>query len=109
MLSSLLIITKRSILQTEEGFKTTLPMGQDRMVITRNMDTTSLATTFPFTSSELTANEGIMYGINEHNDSLIIFDRFTLENANSIVFGKSGGGKSFFVKLEALRSLMFGT
>ena len=108
-LSSLLIVTKRAILQMEEGIKTTLPMGQDRLVITRNMDTTSLATTFPFTTSELTANEGILYGINEHNDSLVIFDRFTLENANTVVFGKSGSGKSFMVKLEILRSLMFDT
>jgi conjugal transfer ATP-binding protein TraC len=108
-LASLLIVTKRAILQMEEGFKTTLPMGQDRMVITRNMDTTSLATTFPFTTSELTANEGILYGINSHNDSLVIFDRFTLENANTVVFGKSGSGKSFMVKLEILRSLMFDT
>lgn len=91
-LSSLLIITKRAILQMEEGFKTTLPMGCDRLVVTRNMDTTSLATTFPFTTSELTANEGILYGINEHNDSLVIFDRFTLENANTVVFGKSIAG-----------------
>jgi conjugal transfer ATP-binding protein TraC len=108
-LSSLLIVTKRATLQMEEGFKTTLPMGQDRLVITRNMDTTSLATTFPFTTSELTANEGILYGINEHNDSLIIFDRFALENANTVVFGKSGSGKSYMVKLEILRSLMFDT
>lgn len=108
-LASLLIITKRSILQMEEGFKTTLPMGADRLVITRNMDTTSLATTFPFTTSELTANEGILYGINEHNDSLVIFDRFTLENANSVVFGKSGAGKSYMIKLEIMRSLMFNT
>lgn len=108
-LAALLIITKRAILQTEEGFKTTLPMGTDRLVITRNMDTTSLATTFPFTTSELTANEGILYGINQHNDSLVIFDRFTLENANAVVFGKSGSGKSYMVKLEILRSLMFNT
>lgn len=108
-LASLLIITKRAILQTEEGFKTTLPMGQDRLIIMRNMDTTSLATTFPFTTSELTANEGILYGINEHNDSLVIFDRFTLENANSVVFGKSGSGKSYMIKLEIMRSLMFNT
>jgi conjugal transfer ATP-binding protein TraC len=86
-----------------------LPMGQDKMVITRNMDTTSLATTFPFTTSELTANEGILYGINSHNDSLVVFDRFTLENANTVVFGKSGSGKSYMVKLEILRSLMFDT
>lgn len=108
-LSSLLIVTKKAVLQMEEGFKTTLPMGHDRLLVTRNMDTTSLATTFPFTTSELTANEGILYGLNEHNDSLIIFDRFTLENANSVVFGKSGGGKSYFVKLEIMRSLMFDT
>ena len=78
-------------------------------MIKHNMDTTSLATTFPFTTSELTANEGIIYGINEHNGSLIIFDRFTLENSNMVVFAKSGSGKSYFVKLEALRSMMFGT
>src|SRR3989344_1152820 len=108
LLGSLLIISKAAALQMEDGLKTTLPLGQDHLVITRNMDTTSLATTFPFTSSELTANEGIMYGINEHNDSLIIFDRFSLENANMVIFGKSGTGKSFFEKLEIMRSLMFG-
>lgn len=108
-LGSLSINAHSVDLQMEEGFKTTLPLGQDQLYLTHNMDTTSLATTFPFTSSELTANEGIMYGINEHNDSLIIFDRFSRENANSVVFAKSGGGKSYFVKLEALRSLMFGT
>ncbi len=109
MLSSLLIVTKKAVLQMEEGFKTTMPMGQDRLLITRNMDTTSLATTFPFTTSELTANEGILYGMNEHNESLIIFDRFSLENANTLIMGKSGGGKSYLVKLEVMRSLMFDT
>ncbi|KKU95979.1 MAG: Type IV secretory pathway VirB4 component-like protein [Candidatus Gottesmanbacteria bacterium GW2011_GWA1_48_13] len=108
-LASLLILTKKAVLQMEEGLKTTLPMGTDRIMVTRNMDTTSLATTFPFTSSELTANEGILYGINEHNDSLVIFDRFSLENANMVVFGKSGSGKSYMVKLEVMRSLMFDT
>lgn len=108
-LGSLLIITKKAVLQMEEGLRTTLPMGQDRILVTRNMDTTSLATTFPFTTSELTANEGILYGMNEHNGSLIIFDRFTLENANTVVFGKSGSGKSYMVKLEVMRSLMFDT
>lgn len=107
-LASLLLIGKKTTLQMEDGFKTTQPLCVDKLMITRNMDTTSLATTFPFTSSELTANEGILYGINEHNDSLIIFDRFSLENANEVVLGKSGGGKSYLVKLEALRSLMFG-
>lgn len=108
-LGSLMIVSKMATLQMEEGFKTTLPLAYDHLMITRNMDTTSLATTFPFSSSELSANEGILYGINEHNDSLVIFDRFTLENANSVVFGKSGSGKSFLIKLEILRSLMFET
>jgi len=108
-LGSLMIISKHATLQMEEGLKTTIPTCIDKLMVTRNMDTTSLATTFPFTTSELTANEGIMYGINEHNGSLVVFDRFTLENANSVVFGKSGSGKSYLIKLEALRSLMFGT
>jgi type IV secretory pathway VirB4 component len=105
---SLLIITKHATLQQEQAFQTTLPYFLDKLFVIRNMDTTSLATTFPFTSSELTANEGVLYGINEHNGSLVIFDRFSLENANSVVFAKSGAGKSYMIKLEALRSLMFG-
>lgn len=108
-LGSLMIISKVASLQMEEAFKTTLPTCSDKLMITRNMDTTSLATTFPFVSSELTANEGILYGINEHNDSLIIFDRFTMENANSLVLAKSGAGKSYLIKLEVFRSLMFNT
>ena len=108
-LASLSITAQPTTLQMEDGFKSSLPIGIDLLNLTHNMDTTSLATTFPFASSELTANEGIMYGINEHNGSLILFDRFSLENANSVVFAKSGAGKSYLVKLEALRSLMFGT
>ena len=108
-LGSLLIIAKTAALQIEQAFKTTLPTAHDRLMITRNMDTTSLATTFPFTSSELTQNQGVLYGINEHNGSLIILDRFSLENANMVIFAKSGAGKSYMVKLEALRSLMFDT
>ena len=108
-LGSLLLISKHATLQMEQAFQTTIPLCLDKLYIIRNMDTTSLATTFPFTSSELTSNEGILYGINEHNGSLIIFDRFSLENANSVIFAKSGAGKSYMVKLEALRSLMFGT
>lgn len=108
-LGSLLIVSKKAALQMDEGFKTTLPMGLDKLLVTRNMDTTSLATTFPFTSSELTMETGIMYGINEHNDSLVIFDRFKMENANMVIFAKSGAGKSYTVKLEILRQLMFGT
>jgi conjugal transfer ATP-binding protein TraC len=107
-LGSLLIVSKKATLQMDEGFKTTLPMGIDKLKVTRNMDTTSLATTFPFTSSELTMETGIVYGINEHNDSLVIFDRFKMENANMVVFAKSGAGKSYTVKLEILRQLMFG-
>ncbi len=107
-LASLSITSKPTTLEMEDGFESSLPLGQDSLMLTHNMDTTSLATTFPFTSSELTANEGIMYGINQHNDSLILFNRFSLENANSVVFAKSGAGKSYCVKLEALRSLMFG-
>lgn len=108
-LGSLLIVAKATTLEMEKGFKSTLPYAFDYFMVTRNMDTTSLATTFPFTSSELTASEGIMYGLNEHNGSLVVFDRFTLENANSVVFAKSGAGKSFLVKLEAFRYFMFGT
>jgi len=108
-LSSLLVGSIPTLLQQAEGFKTTLPTCIDHLMVTRNMDTTSLATTFPFTSSELTSNDGILYGINQHNGSLVIFDRFTLENANSVVFAKSGAGKSYTIKLELVRSMMFGT
>ncbi len=108
VLSSLLIIAKPATLQMEEGFKSTLPMFYDKLAVWRNMDTTSLSMTFPFATASLTRNEGIMYGINQHDGSLIIFDRFTLENANEVILGKSGGGKSFYVKLETLRLLMMG-
>lgn len=108
-LGSLLLISKTATLQMEQAFQSTIPTALDKLLITRNMDTTSIATTFPFTSSDLTQESGIMYGINRHNGSLVIFDRFSLENANSVVFAKSGSGKSYFVKLEALRSLVFGT
>lgn len=108
-LSSLLILPKLATLQMEEGFKSTIPFGTDELFLTRNMDTTSLASTFPFTSATLTQDKGIMYGLNQQNGSLIIFDRFSLENANEVVFGKSGSGKSFLIKLEAMRQFMFGT
>ncbi|MDP2637974.1 MAG: ATP-binding protein, partial [Candidatus Levybacteria bacterium] len=108
-LSSLLILPKTTTLQMEEGFKSTIPLGLDNLFITRNMDTTSLASTFPFTSATLTQDKGVMYGLNQQNGSLIIFDRFSLENANEVVFGKSGSGKSFLIKLEAMRQFMFGT
>lgn len=108
-LSSLLVSAKPATLQMEEGFKTTLPIGQDRLSMTRNMDTSSLASTFPFTSATLTQDKGILYGVNQQNGSLVIFDRYSLENANEVVFGKSGSGKSFTIKLEIMRQFMFGT
>ncbi len=108
-LSSLLITTKTATLQMEEGFKSTIPMGQDKLFLPRNMDTTSIASTFPFTSAMLTQDKGIMYGINQQNGSLIVFDRYSLENANEVVLGKSGAGKSYLIKLETMRQFMFGT
>jgi conjugal transfer ATP-binding protein TraC len=108
-LGALMINTKKASLQMEDGFKTTLPICQDKINVVRNMDTTSLATTFPFVSSDLSDDKGIMYGINEHNGSLVIFDRFSMPNYNSVVFATAGAGKSYLVKLEALRSLMLGT
>lgn len=107
-LGSLLLTGKPATLQMEEGFKSTMPMGQDRLYITRNMDTSSLASTFPFTSAVLTQNRGVMYGVNQQNGSLIIFDRFSLENANEVVLGKSGAGKSYTIKLEIMRQFMLG-
>ncbi|NOY14981.1 MAG: DUF87 domain-containing protein [bacterium] len=108
-LGSIMIVAKKATLQIMDGFETVLPIGQDRIDFKRNMDTTSLATTFPFTSSELSDDRGVAYGINEHNESLVIFDRFSLENANMTVFATSGAGKSYAVKLEILRSLLFDT
>ena len=108
-LNSIMMITKNATLQMEDGFKSTIPISQDRLFITRNMDTTSLASTFPFTSATLTQDRGVMYGVNEQNGSLVIFDRYTLENSNEVVLGKSGSGKSYLIKLEAMRQFMFGT
>lgn len=108
-LGSLLIVGSKASLDMEKGFLSTGAMGFDRLSIIRNMDTTSLATTFPFTSTELSSDTGIMYGINPQNDSFIIFDRFSLENYNMTIFATSGAGKSFFVKLESVRSLMLGS
>ncbi len=104
-----LVLTKSADLQMEHGFNSCLPLCMDEIEVMRNMNTDPLSTTFPFSSAELTSNEGILYGINRHNDGLIIFDRFKLENANSVVFAKSGAGKSYAIKLEILRSMMIGT
>lgn len=109
LLSSILITVKPATLQMDKGLKSSIPIGIDQLFLTRNMDTTSLASTFPFTSATLTQDRGVMYGLNQLNGSLIIFDRFSLENANEVVFGKSGAGKSYLIKLEAMRQFMFGT
>ncbi len=108
-LGSLLIVSKHAILDMDSGFLSTSPFGLDKLNITRNMDTTSLSTTFPLTSAELSSDRGVLYGINSKNESFIIFDRFSMENSNMTIFATSGAGKSYFVKLEALRSLMLGT
>lgn len=105
----MLIYTKQAFLQMEQGFNACLPLATDELQVLRNLDTASLSSTFPFTSATLSRNRGILYGINRHNNSLILFDRFDLENANSIVFARSGAGKSYLVKLEVLRYLMLGT
>ena len=103
-----LILTKVVKSRTEQGFNSTAPYATDELVVTRNMNTSPLSTSFPFTSNELTDDKGILYGLNRINNSLIIFDRFSLPNANAVVFATSGAGKSFTVKLEILRSLMLG-
>lgn len=108
-LGSLLINAKHATLDMDNGLLSTAPFGLDNLSITRNMDTTSLATTFPLTSAELSGEKGVLYGINSQNASFIIFDRFSLENSNMTVFATSGAGKSYFVKLESVRSLMLGT
>ncbi|MFA6089660.1 MAG: DUF87 domain-containing protein [Candidatus Woesearchaeota archaeon] len=109
LLGGKLIITKKADLQMEQAFTSCIPLCMDQVEVFRNMNTSPLSTTFPFSSSDLTSNHGILYGINRHNDGLVIFDRFSLENANSVVFAKSGAGKSYAVKLEILRSMMFGS
>lgn len=108
MLGSKLIYTKRVFYQAEQGFNSTVPLANDEIMVTFNMNSSPIAASFPFISSELTSENGILYGINRHNNSLILFDRFSLQNANSVVFATSGAGKSYMVKLEILRSLMLG-
>ncbi len=107
-ISSKLVYTRRSIWQTEQGFNSTLPLAKDEIKVYANLNTSPIASTFPFMSSELSSDEGVLYGINRHNNSLILFDRFSLQNANTVVFATSGAGKSYAVKLEVLRSMMQG-
>lgn len=106
---SSMIFSKVATSQQEQGMNSTMPMATDQLMIRRNMNTSAISTSFPFTSADLTQEKGILYGVNLHNNGLVIFDRFTLENANLIVFAKSGAGKSFAVKLEAIRSMMMGS
>ncbi|MBI3335234.1 MAG: ATP-binding protein, partial [Candidatus Portnoybacteria bacterium] len=109
ILTNTLVVTRAASLIQERGFNATTPTASDQLFLTKLMDTGSLSTSFPFISADLTDDKGILYGINLDNNSLIIFDRFSLENANTVIIGKSGGGKSYAAKLEILRSLMFDT
>ncbi|PIR73279.1 MAG: conjugal transfer protein TraC [Candidatus Moranbacteria bacterium CG10_big_fil_rev_8_21_14_0_10_35_21] len=109
ILEAQLVYVKPAIFKSEQGFNSSLPLGNDELDVGTSMNSAPLSTTFPFVSSTLSTEEGILYGINRHNNSLIIFDRFKMENANMVVFAKSGAGKSYTVKLEVLRSLMIGT
>ena len=106
---SRLVYSRRVYYQSEQGFNSTMPLGNDELYIAFNMNSSPIASSFPFISSELSSDRGILYGVNRHNNSLILFDRFTLPNANSVVFATSGAGKSYAIKLEILRSLMLGT
>lgn len=108
ILGQQMVFSKVASAQQEQGINSTSPQCTDQLQIRRNMNTGAISTSFPFTSADLTQEKGILYGINMHNNGLVIFDRFTLENANLVVFAKSGAGKSFTVKLEALRSMMIG-
>lgn len=109
ILDSRLIYTKPALFQQEQGFRSTLPLALDELSVNHKLNSSPLSSIFPFVSFDLTSDRGILYGINRHNASLILFDRFSLENYNSVVFAKSGSGKSYAIKLEILRSLMFDT
>jgi len=109
ILEAKLIYVKPALFQQEQGFKSTLPLGNDLLGVHSKLNSSPLSSLFPFTSFDLTSDKGILYGINRHNSSLVLFDRFSLENYNSIMFAKSGAGKSYATKLEILRTLMFDT
>jgi conjugal transfer ATP-binding protein TraC len=108
ILESNSVYIRPSLFQQSNGFTNTCPFGKDNLNTTTPMNTEPLSSIFPFVSFDLTSNDGILYGLNINNRSLVLFDRFSMENSNSVVFGVSGGGKSYLVKLEALRSLMSG-
>lgn len=106
-LESSLVFIKPSLFQQEQGFKSSIPVSTDEMQINSKLNSAPLSSIFPFISFDLTSDKGILYGINKHNSSLVLFDRFSLENYNSVTFAKAGAGKSYATKLEILRSLMF--
>lgn len=107
MLESRLIYVKPALFQQEQGFKSVLPLGRDELGVNSKLNSSPLSSIFPFVSFDLTSDKGILYGVNRHNASLVLFDRFSLENYNSVIFAKSGSGKSYATKLEILRTLMF--
>ncbi|MCK9344719.1 MAG: DUF87 domain-containing protein [Candidatus Pacebacteria bacterium] len=107
MLESRLIYIRPALFQQEEAFQSIIPVNSDKIAVTKKINSEPLSSFFPFVSFDLTSDKGILYGINRHNSSLVLFDRFSLENYNSVTFAKSGSGKSFATKLEILRSLMF--
>jgi len=109
ILESKLVYVKPALFQQEQGFRSIIPIGNDELSVTSKLNSTPLSSIFPFVSFDLTSDKGILYGINRHNSSLVLFDRFSLENYNSITFAKSGAGKSYATKLEILRTLMFDT
>ncbi len=109
MFGSKLVYSRKVLYQAEQGFASTLPMAVDELQVSFNMNSSPCASSFPFISSELTSDNGVLYGVNRHNNSLILFDRFSLPNANMMVFATSGAGKSYAIKLEILRSMMLGT
>ncbi len=109
MLESRLIYVKPALFQQNEGINTVFPLGTDKLSIHSRFNSSPLSSVFPFVSFDLTSNRGILYGINRHNNSLVLFDRYSLENYNSVIFAKAGAGKSYTTKLEILRSLMFDT
>lgn len=109
MLESRLVYVKPALFQQEQGFKSVLPLGRDELNVLSKLNSSPLSSIFPFVSFDLTSDKGILYGVNRHNASLVLFDRFSLENYNSVIFAKSGSGKSYMTKLEILRTLMFDT
>ncbi len=109
LLDAKLVYIKPAVFQQAPGFRSVIPTNQDELEVNYKLNSTPLSSLFPFVSFDLTSNQGILYGINRHNSSLILFDRFSLENYNSVIFAKSGAGKSYATKLEVIRSLMFDT